>query len=169
MDRMPEQGKNDEQFEKGKNYVLYLLSFGDKSKSEVRERLEKKQYPHPVVEEIVRHLEDSGLLNDERFARGFAFSRIRKGFSWRKIQYLLRKKGVDENTITKVLEGVFSQIDEGKMATELLHRKRYLPVKKELSRKERIKHLSKIYRFLSGHGFSYSTIKKLIEKEMRRP
>lgn len=165
-----QEDENQQKVKQGKNYAVYLLSYADRSKNEIRERLRKKQYPRQVIQEVIRYLEEKEFLNDQKFAREFTSSKIRKGFSYKKIEYLLRQKRVDENIITRTLRDIFSQVDEKKMATELLHRKKYLPLKKGLKPEDRIKKLSRIYRFLSSHGFSSSTIKKLLEeREGERP
>ena len=164
---MPEDEKIDKVFQKGKNYALYLLNYRDLSRFEIYKKLKQKGYPELTIGKVIGYLEDSGLVDDKKFALKFTLSRVKKGFSSRKIKYLLKNKGIEEDIIDEVVKDVFSSIDEEKMARELLFKKRYLPLEKEIGKEEKIRHLSKIYRFLSSYGFSYSVIEKIVNTEIR--
>ncbi len=152
-------------FEKGKNYALYLLNYRDWSKSEMAKKLEKKQYPENIIEEILQFLEEKKLINDRKFSKEWIRKSIKKGLAPSRIKYELKNKGVNEEIIKEVVSQIFPSIDEEKMALELLYRKKYLPFRNGLSKKEKLKQFSKIHRFLSNHGFSYSIIKKVGWKE----
>ena len=152
-------------FEKGKNYALYLLNYRDWSKSEMAKKLEKKQYPENIIEEILQFLEEKKLINDRKFSKEWVRKSIKKGLAPARIEYELKNKGVNEEIIKEIVNQIFSSIDQEKMALELLYRKKYLPFRNGLSKKEKLKQFSKIHRFLSNHGFSYSIIKKVGWKE----
>lgn len=162
------EGRAQKDFQRGKSYALHLLSYSDKTTAEIQKKLTKKDYPQLVVERVVQYLKKSGFLDDEEFTKKFTASKVKKGFSKKKIRYLLVKKGVGKSTVDKILNEVFSQIDEGKMARELLLRKKYLPIDKEASTEEKIKHISRIGRFLLRYGFSSATIKELVEQEKEK-
>lgn len=149
--------------EKGKEYALYLLGYRDRSKNEIVKKLKEKNYDEEVIGEVICYLKEKNLLDDQKFAKEWANYSIKKGFSRKRVEQELRKKGVEEEIITNTLNTIFSQIDEEKMALEILERKGYLPLKVNLDKKEKLKQLSRILRFLSSRGFSYSTVEKLIK------
>lgn len=148
-------------FETGKNYALYLLNYHDWSKLEMAKKLKKKRYPENIIEEVLQFLEEKKLINDRRFTREWIRKSIKKGLASSRIEYELKSKGVNEEIIKEIVSQIFSNIDEEKMALELLYKKKYLPFQNGLSKKEKLKQFSKIHRFLSNRGFSYSIIKKV--------
>lgn len=131
---------------------------------EIKEKLERKEYPEDIVEEILRYLEEKNFVNDEEFAREWARACIRKGKSYRRIKYELKRKGVKGEITEKVLDQIFHEVDEKEMASRLLYKRRYLPLPDNLQREERLKELGRIYRFLYRRGFSYSVIKEIMDE-----
>ena len=158
-----EDRSSNECFQRGKSYAFHLLQRRDLSTLEVQNRLKEKQYPPPIIEKVIGYLHDKKLLDDKRFTKEFVRFAIRKGFACRKIEYLLKQKGIAEQRITEALAEVFPPIEEERMARELLYRKRYLPLQQGGTKEDRLKELSRIYRFLMRYGYSYSVIEKLIE------
>ncbi|MBE0477880.1 regulatory protein RecX [Candidatus Aerophobetes bacterium] len=147
---------------RGKNYALHLLTYCDRSKLEIEEKLKKKQYPEEVIEHILQYLERMRFIDDERFAREWARANIKRGIGRKRIEYGLRKKGVSEKIIAEISNQLFVQIDEKEMALKLLYRKKYLPFQKGLGEEERLKQLAKIYRFLLRRGFPNSIISDIV-------
>ena len=152
-------------FKEIRNYVFYLLRYRDLSKKEIKEKLCKKGYPLSVIEEVVTYLEEKKFIDDEGFAERFSLSRIKRGFGQNKIKSLLKLRGIPESIIDKVLREIFCKVGEEEIARRLLFKKRYLPIKKTVKREENFKRISRIYRFLSHRGFSYSVIEKIIREE----
>jgi len=54
-----------------------LLGFRARSKAEVRQRLLRKDFPAPLVDEILAELAERGYLDDVEFARAFVRDRTR--------------------------------------------------------------------------------------------
>ena len=89
--------------------ALEFLARRPRSEAEVRQRLSKKGFAPPVVEEVLARLRELALLDDEAFVRFWVENRSQ--FRPRGIQglrYELRQKGVPAETVDQALE----QIDE---------------------------------------------------------
>ena len=89
--------------EKGKEYALYLLGYRDRSKNEIVKKLKEKNYDEEVIEEVICYLKEKNLLDDQKFAKEWANYSIKKGFSRKRVEQELRKKGVEEEIITNTL------------------------------------------------------------------
>lgn len=148
--------------ERGKKYALHLLSYGDRSKLEIEQKLRRKKYPEDVIARILRYLERMRFVDDRKFAREWTRIVMRKGIASKRAGYELRKKGIREEIVTEVFQELFSQVDEKEMARKLLYQKKYLPLSQELNKDEKLKQLAKIQRILFQRGFSNSTISDII-------
>ncbi len=157
------QNELEEFLERGKNYALYLLNYRNRSKFEIEEKLKKKQYPEEVVVQILRYLEEKGFVDDRKFAIEWTRKCIKKGIAHKRVEYELRQKGIEESLIKEVFKQIFSQIDEKKMALQILYRKKYLPISDELKGEKKLKYFSKMYQFLLRRGFPNTVAREVIE------
>lgn len=86
--------------------ALRYVSFRQRSVTEVRRRV-GKEFPQPVVEQVLTSLHRYGYLDDEDFARRWRDSRERRkprgSFALRRE---LRAKGIAEGIIGVTLEGL---------------------------------------------------------------
>ena len=92
--------------------ALRLLDFQDRTSAELREKLIKKGFDPEDVSRAVAHLEDSGVLDDKRYAEIFTMSKYSsgKGRSW--IKQKLSLKGIDRELIEHALSAAAEEVDE---------------------------------------------------------
>jgi regulatory protein len=146
-----------EELNKTQAYALMLLGYRERSLQEMRMRMRQKGYEEKLIEKVVKYLKDQNLINDKRFARLWAESRIKKGYgSWR-IKSELEQKGVDREMVDEILKDLYSGVDEVQVALDLIKEKRW--VSKEPQRlTERVSNL------LRRRGFSFEVISNVVEK-----
>ena len=61
---------------KAKKDAFRLLSFRPRSTQELRARLSQKGYKDELVETVLEYLSKQGLVDDEKFAKLYALSRM---------------------------------------------------------------------------------------------
>jgi len=105
---------------KVKSDALRLLSFRPRSVKELRDRLKLKRYPEAVIDNALDVLSKQGLLNDEKFAKLFAESRVySKPTGKRQLEIDLKKKGLPKELVEKTLSDL-KDYDEKKAARDLV-------------------------------------------------
>ena len=90
--------------EKIREAALKLLDYQDRTSSELRDKLIKKGFSEDAVDEAVSSYEESGLVNDERYARLYAQSKLSAGKGSRWIKQKLREKGISTEITENALE-----------------------------------------------------------------
>jgi len=145
--------------EKAYERALHFLSYRPRSTFEVRQKLQEKGTPLPIIDAVVERLTRVGLLDDEAFVRYWIEQR--ESFKPRGAQALrheLWQKGVDRH----VIEDALRDWDEESGA--------YHAAKKQAPR---YRHLDRttFYRRMSGYlqrrGFRYEVIKDVTERVWR--
>lgn len=146
-----------EELNKAQAYALMLLDYRERSLREIKMRMRQKGYEEKLIEKVVKYLKDRNLINDKRFTRLWAESRIKKGYgSWR-IQSELEQKGVNREMADEILKGLYSGINEVQIALDLVRKKK--GVLKESQRlTERVSNL------LRRRGFSFEVISNVVEE-----
>lgn len=117
-----------------------LIGRRDLSAHELSERLSRDGYRPQLVSSLVARAQESGLVDDERFAAAFVRSKLSAGWGRLKIVRELERRGVSADG----LEELASEDDELERARELAGRRRLT------GRGDR----QKLMRFLCGRGFS---------------
>lgn len=115
---------------------------------------------HELVEQILRRLMESRVLDDERYARAYAESLRRRGASGPKLLQKLKARGLSEEVVQNALDGLSGDeelSDEGAAATYA--RKRRLRERFNLEDpKERQKALASLAR----QGFSFDVARRVL-------
>jgi len=96
--------------EKTKKAAWRLLAFRPRSESELRSRLTQKRLPPESVESVLADLRRDGILDDTRFAKLYALSRIQG-----------RTFGKDRVKRELLAAGFPSEAVEGAMASIVRH------------------------------------------------
>jgi len=86
---------DEEKFKKARAYALKLLSYRERSRWEVRDRMKKRGYEDRLIEQVLRYLETHNFINDERFAQEWGENHIKKGYGRKRIYFELRQKGLE--------------------------------------------------------------------------
>ena len=77
--------------------ALRFLGYRARSVQEVRENLQKHEIPETVIEEVLKRLQDTNLLNDQQFAQAWVENRNTfRPRSRRALAMELRQKGLDD-------------------------------------------------------------------------
>ncbi|PWF25793.1 regulatory protein RecX [Ancrocorticia populi] len=123
--RKPEIGELDreEQGRLARDIVTRQLAMMDRSRAQLERTLVRKGMPEDVIDEVLSHYEEIGLIDDEHFAEVLTRTRFtQKRASRRAIAAELEQKGVDR----EIIERVITQIDpdsEFQAAVELASKK----------------------------------------------
>lgn len=140
-----------------------LLSMRLHSASELRRKLNTREYGHDVVEAVLADLARLGYLDDERFAKAKALSAAEhKKHGRRRAKIELMKAGVKGEVADKALNDVYESKDT-------------LSVARELARKQaaRLKKLDptvarrRLVGMLQRRGFDYDDIKPVVDEVLR--
>lgn len=137
--------------------VYNLLSHRPRSKAEIEKYLHGKHASEKASQKILKKLEAENYINDEAFARWWLGQRQtfrQKGKLALKAE--LRQKGVEEEVIRQVLE---EEVDEVKLATLAVQKK--MAVLKKLPARD---FHQKVFGFLARKGFSFETIKTVLDE-----
>lgn len=151
-------------FSKARDYAYRLLDVRPRSIKELDERLERKGFSKEVRSGLVEYLKERDYLNDEEFARIWVNYRTSsKPTGPHLLRYELKKKGVDNELIDKVLaaeyEAKFSQACLVREAVET--RLKLLKGLDEQTKKRRL------LAYLTRRGFSYEIAREVIGEKLR--
>lgn len=148
--------QDEETFYKAKNGAVSLISYRPRSVAEVRNNLERKGYTEDVIDRVITHLEEVGLLDDTDFAHYWIEQRAAfKPRSKLALRYELRQKGLSRAVIEKAI----APVDEEEMARQAVAQRAY--------RWESLSHddyTQKMSRYLQGRGFNYEIIGRVVEE-----
>jgi regulatory protein len=130
--------------------AVRFLSYRPRSRVEVERYLGGKGFVGDLIANVVARLEHANYLDDEAFARFWVENRERfKPRSQRALRYELRQKGVSNQIIARVLNGLDDEAAAWHAVESRLSRWA------NLSREELRK---KVTGYLSRRGFDYGTI-----------
>lgn len=144
-----------EEYQAAKNRCYSLLARRDHGSQELRRKLIQKGFSEPVSDEVVDEFQDKELLDDRTFAKNFAHDKHHlKQWGPRKIESTLYKKGVPRGVISLVIENLLDDVNQREVCITLaLKRKAHFIREQNI-----IKRKQKIFRYLSGKGYSSATI-----------
>lgn len=154
---------DEEKYQKLYNYALRLLSFRPRSIKEIKSKLSrfsiKRDFPSGLVEKLIANLTSQNLINDEEFAEWWTEQRQAfKPKGLRAIRLELQQKGIDKETIEKVLDEGKDNPTEFELALKVAEKK--ASYYRGLYPQEfRIK----IGNLLLRRGFAWGTINKVID------
>ena len=147
-------------FEKG----IFLISLKDRTKNELRLKLEEKYRNKSAILKAIEKLEEFGYLSDLNYAMSYIESRK---YGKNRILYNLFQKGIDRNTVEEAYlaleEEKKENIDDRKL--EKLIEKNSNKIRKNNERNEKkIKEEQKFVQYLARQGFSLDKIFKKIKE-----
>ena len=100
---------------------MRYLSYRPRSETEVRSYLRRLAFTADAVETAIAKLCSLNYLNDESFARNWAWSRAQNhGYGPRRIEQELRTKGIGQPLAREILRETFAQEDEQALARQVL-------------------------------------------------
>ena len=126
--------------------ALNFLGYRARAAGEIRDRLRRYGYAGDIVEEVLGRLTELGYVDDLEFARTAAHEKALK-YGPRRVFTDLRMKGVEEETVRKVVEEEFrgrSELEDARSAAA----RRYNTGKGSDAESRRV------YGFLARRGYS---------------
>jgi regulatory protein len=145
-----------------KSYALWHLSRREFSAAELRKKIIQRGYTEQEADEAMAFVQEHNYQSDERYAGMKARSTAHRAGN-RKIQMVLRTKGVEDPVVQAQLEILAPESERAIEAVEKFRKLAVDGVSRELS--------TKIWRYLSYRGFSGDAIKRAVaalnEKEER--
>ena len=93
--------------------AVKLLAAKPRSIEELRERLAERCSSKTIVETVIARLREYGYLDDERYALGYASSKVRQQpIGRRRLEMSLAKKKVARSVADEALNQVFAETSE---------------------------------------------------------
>lgn len=140
-----------------------LLSYRLRSTREIKDKLRAKKISVKTINRTIEHLQEMGLMNDEEFARQFIQSYIStkpKGKNF--IRQKLFQKGISKQIADKMLDGIYTNVDEKQIALDVLEKYLKRVRAKDISEKKR-----KIFSYLASKGFNFDIINEIIYEKLK--
>lgn len=128
-----------------------FLSYRQRSKKEVADKLKKKGFLDEVIEEVVNSLVNYNYINDTDFASNLAEDKIRnKPIGPALLRFELIKKKIPKDIVDKTIKEIYNKYSERSLAMDALNsRIKITGGLKEAEKKKRL------YNYLLQRGFSY--------------
>jgi len=146
--------QNEDARERALQQAMLFLSYRARSEKEIRQNLLKHEIPEAVIEQTLERLRQSGLVNDNQFARVWVENRNTfHPRSRRALTMELRQKGLDDETV----QAAVSDVDENALAYESANKRagRFKDLERGGFRK-------KLSEYLARRGFPYSVIAPIV-------
>ncbi|MBN2407186.1 MAG: regulatory protein RecX [Elusimicrobia bacterium] len=143
-------------------YSKQLISRRKRSRKEIRDKLEAREYEEDIIEKTLLKLEESGYLDDTAFA-GWWISERRKGKpkADRAIVHELKSRGVSEEEISEAFGGLPASEKPEELETA---RRACIPVIEKYRKSPYITGRRRLTAFLRRRGFSWETVNSIIEE-----
>jgi regulatory protein len=150
------------------NYALRALGGRAHSTGELREKLRRRAEKVDDVEATITRLKDSGYLNDQRFAEGYAMSRLsNERFGKTRVLRDLRGRRVAPGLAEKTVGDVYRDVDEPALIEEWVRKKYRLAPREGLFQED--KDMASAYRRLLRAGFRSGEVIRVLKKFARNP
>ena len=162
---MAESGNNElinseeQELLKAKSDALRLLSFSARSADELRARLKRKKYTDALINRVIEGFQKQGLIDDAKFAKLFAESRVySRPTGKRQLEMDLKKKGLAPELVRQTIADL-KDYDEKGMVRELARKrlKGMTGVSKEKKR-------ARLFGFLKRRGFGSEAIFSVMDE-----
>ncbi len=108
---------------KARSGVLRLLTYRDRSVSEVKDYLLRKSYPADIRKLVIDEMIGYGYLDDRRFAANLISYRKTGGHGLLRVRYELQQKGVKRQIIDELIDEKFDREEDLAKIKELLNKR----------------------------------------------
>ena len=143
---------------------IFLISLKDRTKKEVRLKLEEKFWNKNAVLKAIEKLEEFGYLNDLNYAISYIES---KTYGKNRISYNLFQKGIDRSTVEKAYlaldEEKEDNVDDTKLEKLIEKNSKKININNEREEKK-VKEEQKLIQYLARQGFSLDKIFKKLKE-----
>ena len=143
---------------------IFLISLKDRTKKEIRLKLEEKFRNKSAILQAIEKLEELGYLNDLNYAISYIESRT---YGKNRISYNLFQKGIDKVTVEKAYltldEEKEDNVDDIKLEKLIEKNSKKINISNEREEKK-IKEEQKLIQYLARQGFSLDKIFKKLKE-----
>lgn len=142
----------------GKKTAFDYLSYRIRTIREIKKKLKSKKLNDHIIEKVINHLTELGLVNDEEFARQLVSEKIKnKPAGRRSLQQKLFEKGISKNISESVLNTLLTEDTEREIALKI-----YGKLKPKLKGLDKQDARKKIFDTLARKGFDFDIINEII-------
>ncbi|WP_031514494.1 regulatory protein RecX [Desulfofalx alkaliphila] len=150
----------DDVYKKAKNYALRVLTYRQRTKQEMIDKLHQKGYKADIIKDVITFLQEYQFIDDYKYACQWVEYRLKtKPMGARGIKYQLKKRGIDDEIIEKALSTVTPET-ELELARQLVSKAKRTGDKPPSYRK--------LAAMLQRRGFEYYTIKNVLSEVERQ-
>lgn len=143
---------------------IFLISLKDRTKKEIRLKLEEKFRNKSAILQAIEKLEELGYLNDLNYAISYIEGRT---YGKNRISYNLFQKGIDKVTVEKAYlvldEEKEENVDDVKLEKLIDKNSRKININNEREEKK-VKEEQKFIQYLARQGFSLDKIFKKLKE-----
>ena len=148
-------------------YEAAVRALGRRARStaEIRLLLQKKKADKKQIEAVLQRLRGNGYLDDARFARYFAASRLEGDLQGKaRVRRDLRGRGVNQEAAEQAISRAYQDVDEVRLLRQYIRRK--VRVTKPLSKPSTV---ASLFRRLLRAGFRSDTIMQELKRILQSP
>ena len=143
---------------------IFLISLKDRTKKEIRSKLEEKFRNKSAILQAIEKLEELGYLNDLNYAISYIEGRT---YGKNRISYNLFQKGIDKVTVEKAYlildEEKEDNVDDTKLEKLIEKNSKKININNEREEKK-VKEEQKLIQYLARQGFSLDKIFKKLKE-----
>ena len=130
--------------------AMNMLARREHSVFELTRKLQQKDFPSELIQQVIERLVADNLLSDERYAEAYVRMRSARGYGLQRIRMEMQERGVASELISDALDN--SEVDWNALAQEVRNKKfgEQQPDEYALRAKQ--------MKFLQYRGFSHAQI-----------
>lgn len=147
---------DEQEQQKQKNYVLWLLSRQDYPRSVLTTKLQQRGVEDVFIDTLLDWCESHGYIDDKRFCQGMIRRALSKHYGQRRIMAQAQQKGISQTLVNEQLEQL--NIDWYDQAQQAYNNK-YANSTTSLDYQEKGKRM----RYMTARGFDYQHIEYAIK------
>lgn len=154
-----------EEFHAIRAAALRYLGRRAHSTLELRQKLQRKEFPPENIEIVLDEFTQKEWLSDANFAEAFAQEKAYlNGWGPNKIRGALFQKGISSDVVENSIGNLMNNLDLHKICVDLAMKKK----NRFLREKDLQKRSQKIYRYLMGKGYPSQTVTSVIPDILSR-
>ncbi len=149
------------QIYEAKNTSLRLLSKRMRTEKEIIDKLKQKKFEDSIITQTINELKRINLINDEEFVDKFINNTITLNKNYGRYALLnkLIKFGISKNLANEKISKLLTDNDEYETALSAAKKKLL-----NLKRYDESKKIQRLISFLSGRGYNWDIIKKVLSE-----
>lgn len=151
----------EEELVRAKQRAFDYLAYKPRTEAEVRRKLRRQDHPEATIDQVIERMYELGYLDDEAYARDYVHNRFsNKGYGPVRIQMELKDRGVDRHIAEAAVQDLFETADPLDAAREKAEKRWPRLAREDDPRKRK----DKLYRYLKRRGYTYDTIRQVIDE-----